>query len=263
LAGPSYSQEEGENNPQQDESDTGGDSTQLTIDDWMKEIRSTGKKKILDQFSFVMIKKMTLTEPQFFPVRYPRLNKLGLLKFKGVKQWEHFLDLNPDRIWTKKTIRPYLFKGLSASRVLLCRSKTCDYLKMNGDKIEKLKSTQDKPSKMKPKAVIKWWKEFLGYAGVIIDRKDNQFLIAGLTKFNRNFKQALAFKNSANLEFIDQTKQKGDALLALAEAKGPIAIYKILVRSQSTMNLEPGTKVIIDEGNTPGCGSAAPIPAQK
>ena len=88
--------------------------------------------------------------------------------------------------------------------------------------------------------------EWLGYDGIILDRRDNQVLIRTFDLSKTTGKlQAVVLKNSAEKPTLGSRSQKGAGLLQLAKVGEEVSIFNILMAG-SEDSFQPGTKVQIE-----------------
>lgn len=219
----------------------------IDIPGWINEIRGSEKERIMDQYVFAMVRSIDTTGPIFFKAKYDELNQQGLLRFIGPKEWQLFKKMNPKmKELSKKKVRKYIFQATGASKALICTKSTCRYQYLNGKILKTIKKWKF-PKARSTKRWISWWKKQLGFSGIVIDVKGAFHLVATISPINPGFSHALAFQNSADLNFINQKKQKGNALLELVKSEGNLGVYKLILGESQGSGLPLGTKVIIDE----------------
>ena len=185
--------------------------------------------------------------PHFLVNNTKELNRLGYFQVPDARsvRWDYLLNA------AALTQRPPL-----AALVSLTGS---DLLVLAGNKkprweIYKVYKGRPKPLheapaplKINPKSLITWWREELGWDGVVLDQRGRYVLIGSYLDLLIKPKiQALAVAAS-HKDIILKGERQGAGLLSLHSFDGAVGVFEVVLLGNGLKRLPVGTKVMIEQ----------------
>ena len=225
---------------------------------WFKEYLDMRKNKAegLGTFPlrFVVVKKFSRKKnPKIKKISRKKFNKRGLLQIADTGSLNQYFALNvrPANIsgrakkksedeWMKM-----MFAPLNVDTIIDGSGGSWEAYQMGqGNELEKIidESAPGKGSK----ATLKWFKEHLGYDGVVLDQKDSYFLIGTIENIKKEGTQALLLKDSFNKATMD-AGEKGDGLLELKNIGHRASVFELILPGSTGKDIPKGSKIIIEK----------------
>lgn len=218
------------------------------LDKWAEE--STGKT---GAFPHLLALVTSLPEKgkgqaQFMDIDVAAFNKLSYVQLPDLVSADWDLKLNKDRFNDVDSLDAVL-QVTKADTVLLAPEKgEWKFLRSDKSGKREVLMSAKGPKSTKPKDIVAWILQTLGWDGVVLDQHGD-FLLVGSTALvlGAGQIQALAVGDSTAKFTLKANERKGAGLLSLSENKGGLAVFDIVFLGQGVTALPTGTKLIIEK----------------
>jgi len=182
-------------------------------------------------------------------------NKLGMLRLIDNDAVKFSSMFNPKTSYKKEKGKDSLEEsvrvlfGLSHADMVLHSPKSSggnwSIRYDDGKSIDMIADSRPPENRKKLSALYEWVLGNLGYNGVILDQRDDLFLIAAPPSVLKEGAQAVVLGDTSKSVLVDQVNRKGTALLKYVQSSGIFAVLKVTFKKPGKQEPKMGDKLSV------------------